>query len=86
VARKRNAHESSPRSGVRENLRCRGDGQITTNNAVRLGADEVQIVRCGSYGWVRLTVAGTNSDPLFKTSGISLDRGFRPADEFAEVG
>ena len=60
--------------------------QITSSYAIRLGADEVQIVRCGSHGWVRLTVANKNSDLLFKMSEISSDRGFRPEDEFASVG
>jgi hypothetical protein len=60
--------------------------QVTSSYAIRLGADEVQIVRCGSYGWVRLAVANTNSDLLFKMCGMSSDRGSRSADEFAAVG
>ena len=60
--------------------------QIISNYVVRLGADKVQIVRCGSYGWVRLTVANKNSGLLFKMSEMSSDCGFRPEDEFAAVG
>ena len=33
--------------------------------AGRLGADEVQIVRCGSYAWVRLVVADTSPPTCF---------------------
>ncbi len=39
--------------------------RITSSYAGRLGADEVQIVRCGRYAWVRLNVAHKNSDLLF---------------------
>jgi len=59
---------------------------ILSSYAARLGADEAQIVRCGSYAWVRLVVGTTNSDLLFKISGTFSEGRFRLADEFAAVG
>jgi hypothetical protein len=46
-------------SGAAEMLR------ITASYASRLSADGVRIARCGHYGWVRLTAAGSTSDLLF---------------------
>jgi DNA-binding response OmpR family regulator len=54
--------------------------------AGRLSADDVQIVRCGPYAWVRLAVAGTNSDLLFNTNSAVSERVSRSLDEFAAVG
>jgi hypothetical protein len=43
----------APRVLVFEKTSGAGEmAQITSNYAVRLGADEMQMVRCGSYGWV----------------------------------
>jgi hypothetical protein len=39
--------------------------RITASYASRLSADGVRIARCGHYGWVRLTAAGSTSDLLF---------------------
>jgi len=48
--------------------------RITASYAGRLGADEVQIVRCGRYAWVRLVAAGTNSDLLFNVGRDHLEK------------
>jgi hypothetical protein len=57
----------------------------TPGYAGRLGADEVQIVRCGSYAWVRLMVAHTHSDLLFNIDHATSARVSRAFDEFAAV-
>ena len=54
--------------------------------AGRLGADEVQIVRYGSYAWVRLVVADTSSDLLFNIDSAGSERVSRSLEEFAAVG
>ena len=54
--------------------------------AGRLGVDEVQIVRCGPYAWVRLNVAHANSDLLFKLDRAGSKNAFCSLDEFAAVG
>ena len=54
--------------------------------AGRLGADEVQIVRCGSYAWVRLVVADTSSDLLFNLERAGSRGASSAPGEFAAVG
>jgi hypothetical protein len=54
--------------------------------AGRLGADEVQIVRCGYHAWVRLVVAYTNSDLLFNLDRTGSGKGARSLNELAAVG
>jgi hypothetical protein len=49
--------------------------------AGRLGADEVQIVRCGPYVWVRLVVAGTPSDLLFNVGRTDSEEEFLTSEE-----
>jgi hypothetical protein len=60
--------------------------RITSSYAGRLGADEVQIVRCGRYAWVRLNVAHKNSDLLFNLDRAGSENGSCSVGEFAAVG
>jgi hypothetical protein len=48
--------------------------RITASYAGRLCADQIQIVRCGRYGWVRLTSGGNGSDLLFDLGCLHHDR------------
>ena len=61
-------------------------GDVHVAYAGRLGADEVQIVRCGSYAWVQLRVADTSSDLFFNIERAGSGSVFRALDEFAAVG
>jgi two-component system copper resistance phosphate regulon response regulator CusR len=47
----------------------------------RLGADEVHIVRCGPYAWVRLRASARNSDLLFNVSWGQSERKWFSSDE-----
>lgn len=47
----------------------------------RLGADQVHIVRCGSYAWVRLQAGDRNSDLLFNVSRVQSERKWLFSDE-----
>jgi len=59
--------------------------RITASYAGRLCADQIQIVRCGAHGWVRLTAGGNKSDLLFDLGWLHHDR---PAEglEWSAVG
>ena len=60
---------------------------ITSCHAGRIGADEVQIVRCGPYAWVRLDVADTPSDLLFNVGRAHCEEELLSSDELmAAVG
>jgi len=48
--------------------------RITASYAGRLCADQIQIVRCGRYGWVRLTTGRNGSDLLFDLGCLHHDR------------
>jgi DNA-binding response OmpR family regulator len=55
--------------------------------AGRLEADEVQIVRCGPYAWVRLDVAHTPTDLLFNVGRAHCEEELPSSDELmAAVG
>jgi len=60
---------------------------ITSSYAGRLEADEVQIVRCGPYAWVRLDVAHTPTDLLFNVGRADCEEELPSSDEvMAAVG
>ena len=48
--------------------------RITASYAGRLCAHQIQIVRCGHYGWVRLTAGAKDSDLLFDLGCLHHDR------------
>ncbi len=48
--------------------------RITASYAGRLSANQIQIVRCGRYGWVRLTTGGNGSDLLFDLECLHHDQ------------
>jgi hypothetical protein len=69
-------------SGVQVFERTSGAAEmarITASYAGRLGADQIQIARCGRNGWARLTTRGSFSDLLFDLgclyqAGDSIER------------
>jgi hypothetical protein len=55
--------------------------RIMASYAGRLGAEDVRLIRCGPYVWVRLGIADRTADLLFRIGPAPLHHMFGPADE-----